>query len=150
MVSSCCLTTLVLDFTMWGKGRLSDADAAKLGGVLTQCPALEHLELMGITFDRTNAFAFDVVTRGLTQSTSLTHLRCRGIMMTAGATHCLEGVLGPCPALSHLDLSCSTVGALVARDVAREEVFVSHGETLWKTGGAGVCASLTRGLIQSP
>ena len=31
MVSTCRLTTLVFDFTMWGKGRLSDADAAKLG-----------------------------------------------------------------------------------------------------------------------
>ena len=85
---------------------------------------------MTITFDRTNAAAFDVVARGLTQCTSLTHLRCRGIMMTAGVTHCLAGVLGQCPALSHLDLSGSAVGALVARDVARQEVFVSHGETL--------------------
>ncbi len=49
------LTTLVLDFTMWGKGKLSDADAAKLGGILTvttQCPTLEHLEVIGIRFDR--------------------------------------------------------------------------------------------------
>jgi hypothetical protein len=42
MVSTCQRTTLVLDFT----GRLSwdKADAAKLGGVLAGCPALEHIE----------------------------------------------------------------------------------------------------------
>lgn len=70
--------------------------------------------------------------------------------MTAGATHCLAGVLGQCPALSHLDLSGSAVGALVARDDVSEEVFVPHGETLWMKGGAGVCAILARGLMQSP
>ena len=144
ILSTCRLTTVVLDFGVCGK--LTVADVSKLGEVLSQCPALEHLELMSITFDRTNAAAFDVVARGLTQCTCLN----RGIMMTAGVTHCLAGVLGQCPALSHLDLSGSAVGALVARDVAREEVFVPHGETLWKTGGAGVCAILARGLMQSP
>ena len=148
ILSTCRLTTVVLDFGVCGK--LTVADVSKLGEVLSQCPALEHLELMAITFDRTNAAAFDVVARGLTQCTSLTHLRCQDIMMTAGATHCLAGALGQCPVLSHLDLSGSDVGALVTRDVAREEVFVSHGETLWKTGGAGVCAILARGLMKSP
>ena len=72
MVSTCRLTTFVLDFTDHGK--LVVADAAKFGGVLAQCPAPEHLELMAIKFDR-NATAFDVVARGLTQCTSLTLLR---------------------------------------------------------------------------
>ena len=54
--------------------------------------------------------------------------------MRGGVTHCLPGVLGLCPVLTHLDLRCGAVGTLVARDVAKEEVFVSHGETLWKTG----------------
>ena len=49
MVSACRLTTVVLDFTDHGK--LSVADAAKFGGVLTQCPALEHLEVMSIKFN---------------------------------------------------------------------------------------------------
>ncbi len=90
---------------MGKKGRLSDVDAAKLGGVLAQCPALEHLELIGIRFDRTQAAAFDVVARGLTQCTSLTHLRFRDMMMTTGVADCLAGVLGQCPVLAHLDLS---------------------------------------------
>ena len=72
MVSTCRLTTVVLDFR--GVGKVTVVDAVKLGGVLEQCSALEHFELMVITFDRTNAGAFDVVTRGLTQHTSLTHL----------------------------------------------------------------------------
>ena len=72
MVSTCRLTTVVLDFT--DRGKLAVADTAKFGGVLTQCPAPEHLELMAIKFDR-NATAFDVVARGLTQCTSLTLLR---------------------------------------------------------------------------
>ncbi len=44
MVSTSHLTTLVLDFTgllSWDK-----TDAAKLGGVLAGCPALEHIELV--------------------------------------------------------------------------------------------------------
>ena len=99
--------------------KLSDTDSAKLGGVLTQCPALDHLEIVGIRFDndRTNTSVFDVVARGLTQCASLTHLRFRDMMMTAGAADCLGGVLGHCPALTHLDLSLFAVGALVARDV---------------------------------
>ena len=63
---------------------------------------------------------------------------------------CLAGVLGQCPALADLDLICTAVGALVLRDVASKEVFVANGETLWKQGGAGVVAILTRGLMQSP
>ena len=61
---------------------------------------------------------------------------------------CLAGVLGQCPALAHLDLSLFSVGTLVARDVARQDVFVPYGKTLWKTGGAGVFAILARGLMQ--
>ena len=104
---------------------------------------------MDIKFDR-NAAAFDVVARGLTQCTSLTFLRFRVIMMTEGVTECLVGVLGHCPVLDHLDLSCTDVGAIFPRDVASKEVFVSYGETLWKRGGAGVVAILGRGLIQRP
>ena len=47
MVSTCLLTTVVLDFT--GHGKLAVADAAKFEGVLSQCPALE--QLMDIKFD---------------------------------------------------------------------------------------------------
>ena len=119
MVSTCRLTTLVLDFT--GHGKLTVADTAKFGGVLAQCPALEHLELMVIKFDR-NTSVFDVVARGLTQCTSLTFLRFRDIKMTAGVAECLTGVMGQCPAR----------------------------ETLWKRGGTGVVAILARGLMQSP
>ena len=45
--------------------KLSDTDSAKLGGVLTQCPALDHLEIVGIRFDndRTNTSVFDVVVK---------------------------------------------------------------------------------------
>ena len=68
-------------------------------------------------------------------------------MMTAGVAECLPGVLGQCPALADLDLSCTAVGALVPRDVASKEVFVAYGETLWKQGGAGVVAILARGLM---
>ena len=119
MVSTCLLTTVVLDFT--GHNKLTVADAAKFGGVLTQCPPLEHLEIMAIKFDR-NAAAFDVVARGLTQCTSLTFLRFRDIMMTSGVSECLAGVLGHCPTLAHLDLNCTVVGTLVPRDVANKEV----------------------------
>ncbi len=34
MVSTCLLTTLVIHFTMWGKGRMSDEDTVKLGGIV--------------------------------------------------------------------------------------------------------------------
>ena len=54
MVSTCRLTTLVLDFT--GRGKLAVADAAKFGGVLAQCQTLEHLELMIIKFDRNTVY----------------------------------------------------------------------------------------------
>ena len=49
-------------------------------------------------------------------------------MMTVGVAECLAGVLGQCPALAHLDLSCTTVGALVPRDVE------SKRRTLCRTG----------------
>ena len=49
IVSTCRLTTVVLDFT--GQGKLTVEDATKFGGVLAQCPTLEHLELMTIKFD---------------------------------------------------------------------------------------------------
>ena len=49
MVSTCRLTTVVLDFT--GLGKLTVADTAKFGGVLAQSPVLEHLEFMAIKFD---------------------------------------------------------------------------------------------------
>ena len=70
------------------------------------------------------------------------------MMMTSGVADCLAGVLGQCPALTHLDLSLCSVGALVDRDVARQDVFVTYGETLWKRGGAGAFAILARGLMQ--
>ena len=34
MVSTCLLTTLVIHFTMWDKGRMSDEDTVKLGGIV--------------------------------------------------------------------------------------------------------------------
>ena len=66
---------------------------------------------------------------------------------TTGQSDCLVGVR-MCPVVVHLDLSCIDVGTLVARDVSREEVFVTYGGTLWKIGGAGAFAILERGLMQ--
>ena len=60
---------------------------------------------MGISVRRLNTAAFDVVARGLTHCTSLTHLRISDIMIEAGAVHGLAKVLGQCPALAHLDLT---------------------------------------------
>ena len=70
--------------------------------------------------------------------------------MTADSAECLARVLGQCPALGHLDLTCTAVGALVPRDVAIQEVFVPYGETLYSHGGAGVVAILAQGLMQRP
>ena len=77
MASTCRLTTLVLDFS--GRWKLSDADAdaAKLGVVLAQCPALEHLALMGITIARTKTAAFHVVARGRIRDVCARRMRIR-------------------------------------------------------------------------
>jgi hypothetical protein len=61
---------------------------------------------MGIRVRRLNTVAFDVVARGLTYCTSLTHLRISDIMIEAGAVHGLAKVLGQCPALAHLEVKC--------------------------------------------
>ena len=74
---------------------------------------------MGIRVRRLNTAAFDVVARGLTHCTSLTHLRISDIMIEAGAVHGLAKVLGQCPALAHLDLAWQSDRTSRGRDSSR-------------------------------
>jgi len=91
-------------------------DAEKLAGVLSQCPALAHLDLSG-------NFAFGAagterLAGVLGQCRELVHLNLSGNYISAGGAESLAGVLAQCVALAHLNFCDNEFGNAGAESFA--------------------------------
>jgi hypothetical protein len=104
--------------------QIGAAETDILAGVLGQCAALAHLNLEGNYIGKSGAERLAGV---LGQCRELVHLDLRGNYIGAGGTERLAGVLAQCTALAHLDLSDNGIGDAGAESLA---------------GVLGQCASL--------
>jgi hypothetical protein len=110
MTAWCRITTLELrSCEMKGHG------AARLAGMLPQCPALVHLDLRGNNIRDKGAESLAGV---LAQCPVLAHLNLSGNEIGARGAESLAGVLARCLALAHLNLSNNYIGDAAAESLS--------------------------------
>ena len=111
MTTWCRISTLELPWC-----DMNGQEATWLSGVLTQYPALVHLDL---NRNRIGAGGTDSLAGVLGQCTALTHLdlsyNC--ICKSPGAEESIARVLGQCTMLAHLDLSTNSTGPVGAESL---------------------------------
>jgi hypothetical protein len=98
-----------------GNSNFVSSGAQSLAGVLTQCTALDHLDLSNNQLGSAGAICLAGV---LGQCTALSHLNLSNNYIGVAGAKSLAGVLGQCTALSHLDLSYNYYGAAGAKSLS--------------------------------